>query len=154
MAGNTSIAGATVTSRVLAIIGAFDERHRVLTLSELARRSGLPVATTHRLAAELVAGDALARRPDGRFVVGRLLWEAGLRAPVTGRLKQVAEPFLHDVYAATPGDRAPRGSRWSPGALCGADGRACLGADRQHRRQSAPVALHRRRQGAVGARTG
>lgn len=101
MAGNTSIAGATVTSRVLAIIGAFDERHRVLTLSELARRSGLPMATAHRLAAELVSGDALARRPDGRFVVGRLLWEAGLRAPITGRLKQVAEPFLHDVYAAT-----------------------------------------------------
>ncbi|MEP9414042.1 IclR family transcriptional regulator [Gordonia sp. VNQ95] len=101
MAGNTSTAGATVTSRVLAIIGAFDERHRVLTLSELARRADLPVATVHRLTAELVAGQALARRPDGRFVVGRLLWEAGLRAPIEGRLKQAAEPFLHDVYAAT-----------------------------------------------------
>lgn len=101
MAGNTSVAGASVTSRVLAMIGAFDERHRVLTLSELARRADLPTATAHRLAAELVAGQALARRPDGRYVVGRLLWEAGLRAPIEGRLKQVAEPFLHDVYAAT-----------------------------------------------------
>ena len=38
---------------------------------------------------------------DGRFEVGRLIWSAGLLAPVEGRLRQVAEPFLHDVYAAT-----------------------------------------------------
>jgi DNA-binding IclR family transcriptional regulator len=55
----------------------------------------------HRRAAELVAGAALQRRPDGRFEVGRLIWSAGLLAPVEGRLRQVAEPFLHDVYAAT-----------------------------------------------------
>ncbi|MGJ6125729.1 IclR family transcriptional regulator [Mycolicibacterium sp. Y3] len=101
MAGNTSVPGATVTSRLLAIIGAFDERHRVLTLTELAQRSALPVPTVSRLAGELVAGSALHRRGDGRFVIGRLIWEAGLRAPVEGRLKQVAEPFMHDVYAAT-----------------------------------------------------
>ena len=101
MAGNTSTPGATVTSRLLAIVGAFDERHRSLTLSELAHRAGLPVPTAHRLAGELVAGHALQRREDGRFEVGRLLWDAGLLAPVEGRLRQVAEPFLHDVYAAT-----------------------------------------------------
>lgn len=101
MAGNTSTPGATVASRLLAIVGAFDERHRSLALSELADRAGLPVPTTHRLAAELVAGHALQRRADGRFEVGRLLWDAGLLAPVEGRLRQVAEPYLHDVYAAT-----------------------------------------------------
>ncbi|CAJ1511170.1 IclR family transcriptional regulator [[Mycobacterium] burgundiense] len=101
MAGNTSSPGASVASRLLAVVGAFDERHRSLTLSELADRSGLPVATAHRLAAELVAGSALHRRGDGRYEVGRLLWKAGLLAPVEGRLRQVAEPFLHDVYAAT-----------------------------------------------------
>lgn len=101
MAGNTSTPGATVACRLLAIVGAFDERHRSLALSELAHRAGLPVPTTHRLAAELVAGNALQRRQDGRFEVGRLLWDAGLLAPVEGRLRQVAAPFLHDVYAAT-----------------------------------------------------
>lgn len=101
MAGNTSVPGKTVTSRLLAIIGAFDERHRALTLTELAQRAELAVPTTSRLAGELVAGAALQRRDDGRFVIGRLLWEAGLQAPVEGTLKQVAEPFLHDVYAAT-----------------------------------------------------
>jgi DNA-binding IclR family transcriptional regulator len=101
VAGNTSTPGVTVASRLLTIIGAFDERHRSLALSELAHRADLPVATAHRLAAELVAGNALQRREDGRFEVGRLLWDAGLLAPVEGRLRQVAEPFLHDVYAAT-----------------------------------------------------
>ncbi|KWX21325.1 IclR family transcriptional regulator [Mycolicibacterium wolinskyi] len=101
MAGNTSVPGATVASRLLAIIAAFDERHRALTLTELAQRANLALPTASRLAGELVAGAALDRRADGRYVIGRLLWEAGLRAPVEGRLKQAAEPFLHDVYAAT-----------------------------------------------------
>ena len=34
MAGNTTAAGTTVASRVLAILGAFDARHRALTLTE------------------------------------------------------------------------------------------------------------------------
>lgn len=90
-----------MAARLLAVLAAFDERHRSLTLTELAERAGLPVPTAHRLVGELVAGSALDRLDDGRYVIGRLLWEAGLLAPVQGRLRQVAEPFLHDVYAAT-----------------------------------------------------
>jgi DNA-binding IclR family transcriptional regulator len=85
----------------MAIIAAFDETHRSLTLTELARRAAIPVPTAHRLAGDLVAGGALARVDDGRYAVGRLLWNAGLLAPVQGTLRQVAEPFMHDVYAAT-----------------------------------------------------
>ena len=66
MAGNTSKPGATVASRLLAMIGAFDERHRTLALSDLARRAGLALTTAHRLAGELVAGGALQRNNDGR----------------------------------------------------------------------------------------
>jgi DNA-binding IclR family transcriptional regulator len=101
MAGNTSVPGTTVASRVLAVIGAFDGRHRNLTLSQIARRANIPLPTAHRLVGELVDGAALHRQPDGGYVIGRLVWEAGLLAPVQGRLRQVAEPFLHDVYAAT-----------------------------------------------------
>ncbi len=101
MAGNTSTPGTTVASRLLAVVGAFDERHRNLSLSEIARRAEMPLPTAHRLVGELVGGGALQRRDDGRYVIGRLVWEAGLLAPVQGRLRQVAEPFLHDVYAAT-----------------------------------------------------
>lgn len=101
MAGNTSIPGVSVASRLLAILAAFDEHHRQLTLSELAGRAGLPVPTAHRLVNELVTGGALTRRPEGDYVVGRLLWDVGLLAPVEADLRRVAEPILHDVHAAT-----------------------------------------------------
>lgn len=101
LAGNVSTPGATVASRLLALLAAFDTRHRVLNLTDLAHRAGVPVPTAHRLVGELVAGGALQRLDDGRYAVGPMLWEIGLLAPVRGPLRQVAEPFLHDVYAAT-----------------------------------------------------
>lgn len=101
MAGNTSKPGASVASRVLAILGAFDADHRSLTLSELARRADLPVPTASRLLGELAGWGALVRRPSGEYVVGRRLWDLGLLAPVQSGLRQVASPFLHDIYAAT-----------------------------------------------------
>ena len=101
MAGNTSAPGATVTSRALALLGAFDEHHRRLTLTELADRAGLPMPTAHRLVGELVAWGALARTSTGEYVVGRRLWDIGLLAPVQTGLREVASPYLHDLYGAT-----------------------------------------------------
>ena len=101
MAGNTSAPGASVLSRGLALLFAFDDAHRRLTLSELARRAGLPLPTAHRLVAELVAGGALVRRPSGEYVVARRLWQIGILAPVETGLREVAAPFLNDIHAAT-----------------------------------------------------
>jgi DNA-binding IclR family transcriptional regulator len=101
MAGNLSQAGATVTSRALTLLGAFDEDHRRLTLTELASRAGLPLPTAHRLVAELVGWGALARTATGHYVVGRRMWDLGLLAPVQAGLVEVASPYLHDLYAAT-----------------------------------------------------
>ena len=101
MAGNTSTPGASVASRVLALLGAFDERHRRLTLTEVATRAGLPVPTAHRLVGELVAWGALARTPAGDYVVGRRMWDLGLLAPVQTGLRELASPYLHDLYGAT-----------------------------------------------------
>jgi DNA-binding IclR family transcriptional regulator len=101
MAGNTSTAGATVVSRALGLLAAFDERHRRLTLTELARRADLPVPTAYRLVGELVRGGALVRRTSGHYVIGRRLWDLGLLAPVQSGLREVAAPFLGDIHAAT-----------------------------------------------------
>lgn len=101
MSGNVSRPGATVTSRALALVGAFDARHRRLLLSELAERADLPVPTAHRLVAELVAWGALSRTTSGEYVVGRRLWHVGLLAPVNTGLRQLASPYLHDLYGAT-----------------------------------------------------
>ena len=91
----------TVTSRALALLGAFDTRHRRLSLTELAVRADLPVPTAHRLVGELVAWGALSRTATGEYVVGRRLWDLGLLAPVQTGLRQLASPYLHDLYGAT-----------------------------------------------------
>ncbi|MCI9886863.1 helix-turn-helix domain-containing protein [Micrococcales bacterium 31B] len=48
------------------MLGVFDAQHASLTLSEIARRSGLPLATCHRLVAELVTWGALQRGASQR----------------------------------------------------------------------------------------
>lgn len=101
MSGNVSRPGTSVTSRALALLGAFDDGHRRLTLTELAARADVPVPTAHRLVGELVAWGALARLPTGEYVVGRRLWDLGLLAPLQADLRETASPFLHDLYAAT-----------------------------------------------------
>jgi DNA-binding IclR family transcriptional regulator len=101
MAGNTAHPGASVAGRVLAILDAFDSRHRELRLSDIARRAALALPTTHRLVAELSAGGILARLDSGAYVIGRKLWDLGLLAPAQTGLREVASPFLHDIYGAT-----------------------------------------------------
>ncbi|MER7209764.1 IclR family transcriptional regulator [Streptosporangium sp. NPDC000239] len=88
-----------MTSKVLAILGAFDTGHPHLSLSEVSRRSGVPLATAHRLVGELVAWQALSRTADGRLRIGLRLWELGQLAP--GRLQEVAHPWLQELYADT-----------------------------------------------------
>ena len=91
----------SVTSRVLAILGAFDEHRPRLTLTELARAADLPVSTAHRLVAELQAWDAVERDADGRYVVGRRLWKLGTLAPVARELREASLPAMQDLYGAT-----------------------------------------------------
>lgn len=101
MAGNGAVRGASVTSRALALFSAFDEDHRSLTLTSLAARAGLPVPTAFRLVHELVEWGGLERLDSGRYVIGRRMWDVGLLAPVPAGLRQLASPFLHDLYGAT-----------------------------------------------------
>ncbi|MFE6509062.1 IclR family transcriptional regulator [Nocardioides sp. NPDC057767] len=101
MAGNSRQAGTSVTSRALAILSAFDEQHRAMSLSDIATRADLPLATTHRLLGELFRWGALERLPSGDYVIGRKIWDIGHLAPAETGLRQVAEPFLHDLYGAT-----------------------------------------------------
>lgn len=91
----------SVTSKVLAMLDSFDRGNRELTLSELARRSGLSLATTHRRAGELVEWGALERSPQGRYRIGLRLWEVGSLASRGEQLREVALPFLEDLYVVT-----------------------------------------------------
>lgn len=93
--------GRTVASKVLGLLGAFDSEHSRLSLSDLGRRAQLPLSTAHRLVHEMEGWHALTRRPDGRYEIGRRIWQLGLLASLQVELRQVALPFMQDVYAAT-----------------------------------------------------
>ena len=102
MAGNSSTPGATVTSRALALLGAFDEHHRRLTLTELAERAGLPMPTAHRLVGELVGWGALARdRPRASTSSAAGSGTSGCSRRCRPACASVASPYLHDLYGAT-----------------------------------------------------
>ena len=101
MAGNTSTPGAQVTGRLFAVLDSFDPAHREQRLSDIARRAGLPLPTAHRLVRDLLDWGALMRTEAGAYVIGRRLWDLGLLAPAHTGLREVASPFLHDIYGAT-----------------------------------------------------
>ncbi|MDR7303997.1 IclR family transcriptional regulator [Haloactinomyces albus] len=90
----------SVAARVLSVLEAFDTEHYALSLSDIARRSGLPFATCHRLIKELVTWGALVRI-DGRYRIGHKLWSLGRLSPVRQDLAEVAAPFMHDVLFLT-----------------------------------------------------
>jgi DNA-binding IclR family transcriptional regulator len=100
MAGG-SAPGASLVARVLAVLGAFDDRHQRLSLAAIAGRAGLPPATALRIVRELTAGGALVRGDDRTYRVGKRMWDLGLLWSVQTDLRAVAAPFLQDLHAAT-----------------------------------------------------
>ena len=69
----------SVTGRAFLVLDAFDAEHRHQSLASIARRTGLPLTTCHRLVHELVARGALTRTLDGAY-------EIGSKIPVLGVL--------------------------------------------------------------------
>ncbi len=93
--------GKSVTLRALSILAAFDWVHRRLKLTDIARRSNLPLATAHRHVQELVDWQALERLEDGTYRIGERLWRLGLLSALHVDLRETALPYLQDLCAAT-----------------------------------------------------
>jgi DNA-binding IclR family transcriptional regulator len=91
--------GESVLSRAVRIFEAFSPADTVLQVSEISRRTGLHLATTSRLIAELVDHGLLERGPDREVRMGRRMWELGLRASPTLSLRDAAMPYLEDLHA-------------------------------------------------------
>ncbi len=100
--GSTRWRGRSVISKVASLLDAFTAETLQLTLGELAERTGLPMSTTYRLAAELVAWGALERADGGAgYRLGTRLGELGALAPRREELRAVARPFMQDLHDAT-----------------------------------------------------
>lgn len=98
---HTSAQAPSVVDRVLDVFGAFTPERPSLSLSELSRRAGLPLSTTHRIVGELARRGALERQEDGRYRVGLWLYEVASLSPRGMGLRESAMPFLEDLYEAT-----------------------------------------------------
>jgi DNA-binding IclR family transcriptional regulator len=83
------------------VLGCFNERRRALTLSEISKKSLLPMSSTHRVVAELVTGGFLVRGSDRKYRIGTRVWSIGQLAPVSDQLRHRALPTLARLYEET-----------------------------------------------------
>lgn len=95
-----AVAGASVASRLFAVIDAFTTptAAQSLTLTAIAERAGLPLSTTHRLVAEWITWGGISKLADGRYSLGLKLWELGVQTPTARNLRTIALPYLEDLY--------------------------------------------------------
>lgn len=91
----------TAAGKVLAVLGTFGRDRPGQSLTQISRRTGLPLSTTHRIVAELAAWGALERTSDGNWHIGLRLWELGTSSPRAQLLREVALPFMQDLYEGT-----------------------------------------------------
>lgn len=94
-------AAPTATDRLLSVLAAFDHEHPALCLTDISRRAGLSLTTAHRLVGALTEWGALERDESGVYHVGLRLWEIAALAPRGLALRQIALPYLEDLYEAT-----------------------------------------------------
>lgn len=90
----------SVLGRSLRVLRSFRAEDHGVGLSELARRTGLPKATVHRIAQDLVAARMLAATDRG-YRLGRGLFELGMLAAPERSLIEVAVPFMQDLFTRT-----------------------------------------------------
>ena len=103
MAGNSTDAGRSVTSKVVAILLTFADGN-IHSLTEIARLAGLPVSTAHRLATELAAWGVLERTEESLYRIGLPLRMIGSRSPYAPSLQEHGRRTMEDLAAATRTD--------------------------------------------------
>lgn len=91
----------SVPAKLLSILDAYTQGGSAYTLSELSRRTGLPLTTAHRLVGELEQWGGLERGADGRYRIGLRMVELAALCPRGVGLRDVALPFMQDLYEAT-----------------------------------------------------
>ncbi len=93
----SAVSGIQVIDRAVVIIDAVAATP--LTLNELCESTGLPRATTHRLASALEAHRILARTEDGRWSTGP--WLTSFSSPERSRLLDAAQSIMFELVATT-----------------------------------------------------
>ncbi|GAA3543200.1 IclR family transcriptional regulator [Nonomuraea rosea] len=95
--------GQSGAAKAMLIFRAFAGNETELSLSEICDRTQLTTSTAHRWLQDLVGQGALVRLPARRYCLSKLMWEIGTRCPRASILREVAMPFLQDLYRVTRG---------------------------------------------------
>lgn len=91
----------SVLLRGLTILRCFEGPSPQLRARDIVQQTGLPAATVHRLLAVLIEGGAVERVARGTYRLGLSMWRLGSSAPQARVLRDVALPFLEDLYETT-----------------------------------------------------
>jgi len=86
----------SILTKAFDLLRAFNPHERVMTLSELARASGLPKSTVHRLLARLVELDAVEHHRSG-YKIGLGLLQLGAGTPA-GYMRDLGLPHLGQLH--------------------------------------------------------
>jgi len=111
------------------MLEAFRPASKELSLNQLAGRSGLAISTAYRHATELVELGILETGERGGYRIGLRLWEIASLAERGLSLREVAQPFMLDLYEATHENVH----------LAVLDGYEALYVEKTTGRQSAPI---------------
>jgi DNA-binding IclR family transcriptional regulator len=90
-----------VINRVVDMLSAFTRDQPVLTMTQLSHRTGIPLTTVHRLVGMLVDRGILERLDSRQYQIGLRVWEFASLAPRGLGLREVAFPFMEDVFLVT-----------------------------------------------------
>ncbi|TWH00851.1 IclR family transcriptional regulator [Nocardioides sp. J9] len=86
----------SILTKAFDLLRAFNPHQRVMTLSELARASGLPKSTVHRLLARLVELGAVEHHRSG-YKIGLGLLQLGAGTPA-GYMRDLGMPHLSQLH--------------------------------------------------------
>ena len=91
--------GESSLARAVRVLETFGPDQPELGVTEIARRTGLHVATASRIVGQLADHGLLTRTADRRVRIGMRMWELASRASPTRTLRDAAMPFLEDLHA-------------------------------------------------------
>lgn len=91
---------ANMLEKGLRILQAYRSGDRKLRLSDLVDRTGMPKSTVHRLTQVLIENHLLTLDADG-YELGIGLFELSGHVPVKQGLREIALPYLQDLFLAT-----------------------------------------------------
>ncbi|GAB1511033.1 helix-turn-helix domain-containing protein [Actinophytocola sp. KF-1] len=91
----------SVAARVLSVLDAVERASGPLQVTQIAERTGLPVATAWRMVRELTEWGGLEQQVDGRYRLATRVWAIGSSAPCVRRIQRDTSRHIHELAAVT-----------------------------------------------------